>query len=58
MPTDAPAWSLHSQLKKDTFDIGDLACAGGDSSPDEARSGVRAALEYDGSASAPTKPTN
>ena len=24
MPSDAPAWSLHSQLKKDTIDIGDL----------------------------------
>ena len=24
MPTDAPGWSLHSQLKKDTIDIGDL----------------------------------
>ena len=24
MPTDASAWSLHSQLKKDTIDIGDL----------------------------------
>src|SRR5438309_4931413 len=24
MPTDVPAWSLHSQLKKDTIDIGDL----------------------------------
>jgi diadenosine tetraphosphate (Ap4A) HIT family hydrolase len=24
MPVDAPAWSLHSQLKKDTIDIGDL----------------------------------
>jgi diadenosine tetraphosphate (Ap4A) HIT family hydrolase len=24
MPSDASAWSLHSQLKKDTIDIGDL----------------------------------
>ena len=24
MPSDAPDWSLHSQLKKDTIDIGDL----------------------------------
>jgi diadenosine tetraphosphate (Ap4A) HIT family hydrolase len=24
MPTDVSAWSLHSQLKKDTIDIGDL----------------------------------
>ena len=24
MPSDAAAWSLHSQLKKDTIDIGDL----------------------------------
>ncbi len=24
MPTDAPAWSLHSRLKEDTIDIGDL----------------------------------
>jgi diadenosine tetraphosphate (Ap4A) HIT family hydrolase len=24
MASDAPAWSLHSQLKKDTIDIGDL----------------------------------
>ena len=24
MPTDASDWSLHSQLKKDTIDIGDL----------------------------------
>jgi diadenosine tetraphosphate (Ap4A) HIT family hydrolase len=24
MPSDVPAWSLHSQLKKDTIDIGDL----------------------------------
>ncbi len=24
MPSDEPAWSLHSQLKKDTIDIGDL----------------------------------
>jgi diadenosine tetraphosphate (Ap4A) HIT family hydrolase len=24
MPSDAPAWSLHSQLTKDTIDIGDL----------------------------------
>src|ERR1700733_11173842 len=24
MPFDAPTWSLHSQLKKDTIDIGDL----------------------------------
>ena len=24
MPSDAPAWSLHSQLKKDTIEIGDL----------------------------------
>jgi diadenosine tetraphosphate (Ap4A) HIT family hydrolase len=24
MPSDGPAWSLHSQLKKDTIDIGDL----------------------------------
>ena len=24
MPSDAPAWSLHSQLQKDTIDIGDL----------------------------------
>src|SRR3954464_6242237 len=24
MPSEAPAWSLHSQLKKDTIDIGDL----------------------------------
>src|SRR3954468_16093468 len=24
MPADASAWSLHSQLKKDTIDIGDL----------------------------------
>src|SRR5471032_616609 len=24
MPTDAPAWSLHSRLKQDTIDIGDL----------------------------------
>jgi diadenosine tetraphosphate (Ap4A) HIT family hydrolase len=24
MPTDAPAWSLDSRLKKDTIDIGDL----------------------------------
>ena len=24
MPADAPAWSLHSRLKKDTIDIGDL----------------------------------
>jgi diadenosine tetraphosphate (Ap4A) HIT family hydrolase len=24
MPSDATAWSLHSQLKKDTIDIGDL----------------------------------
>ena len=25
MPSDASAWSLHSQLKKDTIDIGDLS---------------------------------
>ena len=24
MPTDAPAWSLHSRLNEDTIDIGDL----------------------------------
>jgi diadenosine tetraphosphate (Ap4A) HIT family hydrolase len=24
MPSDAPAWSLHSQLQQDTIDIGDL----------------------------------
>ena len=24
MPSDASAWSLNSQLKKDTIDIGDL----------------------------------
>src|ERR1700730_620707 len=24
MPTDVPAWSLHSRLKEDTIDIGDL----------------------------------
>src|SRR3979409_659826 len=24
MPADAPAWSLHSRLKQDTIDIGDL----------------------------------
>src|ERR1700724_3929791 len=24
MPTDVPAWSLHSRLKDDTIDIGDL----------------------------------
>ena len=24
MPSDAPAWSLHSRLKEDTIDIGDL----------------------------------
>jgi len=24
MPPDAPAWSLHSRLKEDTIDIGDL----------------------------------
>ena len=24
MPSDAPAWSLHSRLKDDTIDIGDL----------------------------------
>src|ERR1700737_735923 len=24
MPTDAPAWALHSRLKEDTIDIGDL----------------------------------
>ena len=24
MPSDTPAWSLHSQLKKDTIEIGDL----------------------------------
>ena len=24
MPSDVPAWSLHTQLKKDTIDIGDL----------------------------------
>src|SRR3979411_2073436 len=24
MPADAPAWSLHSRLKEDTIDIGDL----------------------------------
>src|SRR6202021_2498193 len=24
MPTDVPAWSLHSRLKNDTIDIGDL----------------------------------
>src|ERR1700736_2061578 len=24
MPTDAPGWSLHSRLKEDTIDIGDL----------------------------------
>ena len=24
MPTDTPAWSLHSRLKEDTIDIGDL----------------------------------
>ncbi len=24
MPSDASDWSLHSQLKKDTIDIGDL----------------------------------
>jgi len=24
MPSDAPAWSLHPQLNKDTIDIGDL----------------------------------
>jgi len=24
MPSDAPAWSLHSRLRQDTIDIGDL----------------------------------
>src|SRR2546430_14947596 len=24
MPSDAPAWSLHSRLQQDTIDIGDL----------------------------------